>query len=157
MRPASQEFAAGGARGKRCVPVAVHRGNDVLRARRQHDRVPDARSEERGIDLHSPDRPAHVERRTDGASASRARHDSGTTRPRPVISVSSVSGVGAKLPVPADSRAVQAFGSLTSAERRGLTVVWYSLYASTRRLADNESFDDGSKSACTNAEGTRKV
>jgi hypothetical protein len=72
---------------------------------------------------------------------------------RPVTSVSSVSGVGANAPVPTESRAVHPPGALTSADRRGLKKVPYSLWASTRPLAENASHGAGSTSYCANTAG----
>ena len=57
-----------------------------------------------------------------------------SSRDRPAASVSSVSGVGAKKPVPTDSRLVQR-PERASAETRGLKNVPYSLWRSTRPLA----------------------
>src|SRR5262249_37804048 len=48
------------------------------------------------------------------------RFPRGFTWESPVASVSSVNGVGANTPVPVDRRAVNARGSRTSAETRGL-------------------------------------
>src|ERR1700682_6121060 len=53
----------------------------------------------------------------------------------PAACVSSVSGVGAKNPVPTDTRALQPL-LRNNAETRGLTNVPYTLWTSARPLAD---------------------
>src|SRR5688572_19965153 len=77
-------------------------------------------------------------------------------RVRPAASVSSVIGVGPKKPVPIESLLVQR-PARTSADRRGLKNVPYSLWASTRALADRERYRDAVMSYCANAPGTVKV
>ena len=61
---------------------------------------------------------------------------SGASRDRPLSSVSSVKGVGANAPPPTDTRAVHAGDGFSSADTRGLTSVPYSLWTSTRALAE---------------------
>ena len=74
------------------------------------------------------------------ADAVRARSASsavnGASRDSPLSSVSSVNGVGANAPPPTESRAVHAADGLSSAERRGLTSLPYSLWTSRRALAE---------------------
>ena len=74
-------------------------------------------------------------------------------RVRPAASVSSVSGVAAKKPCPTARRLVQP-AERTSAARRGLTNVPYSLCWSTRPLADTDSQGARSMSSCRNTPGT---
>src|ERR1700676_4940793 len=73
-------------------------------------------------------------------------------RVNPAASVSSVNGVGAKNPCPAETRLVQPC-QRNSAESRGLKNVPYWLWKSTRALADTESQRAISMSSCRNTPG----
>src|SRR4029077_8345555 len=68
-------------------------------------------------------------------------------------SVSSVSGVDGKKPAPADAR-LDHDPFFRSAETRGLTKVPYSLWTSTRPLADTDSQLETATSSCANTPGT---
>src|SRR6185295_16604231 len=73
-------------------------------------------------------------------------------RVRPAASVSSVIGVGPKNPVPTESLLIQR-PACTSADRRGLKNVPYSLWTSRRALAERERYLDAVTSYCANAPG----
>src|SRR5688572_32784124 len=77
-------------------------------------------------------------------------------RVRPAASVSSVRGVGPKKPVPTESLLVQR-PARASADTRGLKKVPYSLWTSSRALAESEMFRDAATSYCANAPGTVNV
>ena len=75
-----------------------------------------------------------------------------TSLDKPAASVSSVRGVGAKKPSPAERRLIQPF-QRTSAEIRGLTNVPYRLWKSARALAEMESQAAMLTSSCRNMPG----
>src|SRR4051812_38361955 len=77
-------------------------------------------------------------------------------RVRPAASVSSVIGVGPKKPVPIENLLVQRPACI-SADKRGLKNVPYSLWTSTRALAESERYFDAVTSYCANAPGTVNV
>src|SRR5262245_9627121 len=60
----------------------------------------------------------------------------GNSRERPTASVSSVNGVGANTPVPAETRSVHCCGNRYSADTRGLKKPPYTLWASNLPLLD---------------------
>ena len=78
------------------------------------------------------------------------------SRVRPAASVSSVSGVGPKKPVPTDMRVDQS-PKRSSAETRGLKNQPYSLCRSSRPLIDSASREFTSMSSCTNTPGVVKL
>src|SRR5260370_14499751 len=75
-----------------------------------------------------------------------------TRRVKQGASVSSVNGVGAKNPRPADRRAVQP-SERRSAESRGLRKAPYRLWKSARALAERESQGAISTSSCRKTAG----
>src|SRR5260370_9416871 len=77
-----------------------------------------------------------------------------TRRVKPDASVSSVNGVGAKNPRPADRRAVQP-SERRRAETRGLRKAPYRLWKSARALAETESRGARSTSSCGKTAGRR--
>ena len=81
---------------------------------------------------------------------------SGSTRVRPIASVSSVNGVGAKYPVAAAARTVHPAGRRSSASR-GLKKVPYSLCRSTRPATESVTHSAGANSSCANSDGVTCV
>ncbi len=77
-------------------------------------------------------------------------------RDSPAASVSSVSGVDAKNPCAAERRLVHPSRRKSSA-RRGLKNVPYSLWKSTRALAETDIHDATSMSSWTKRPGTSNV
>src|SRR5947208_742278 len=93
------------------------------------------------------------ERSTEPLRPRSARNGNGIwRRVSPAASVSSVSGVGAKNPCPAETRFVQPC-QRRSAERRGLKNVPYWLWKSARALAETESHGLTVTSSCRNTPG----
>ena len=82
---------------------------------------------------------------------------SGASCESPLSSVSSVNGVGANAPPPIDRRTVHSADGLSSAETRGLTSVPYSLWTSTRALAEIATREPSVISSCANTAGTVKT
>ena len=84
---------------------------------------------------------------------SASRSPATTSRDRPAASVSSVSGVGAKNPRPADTRLVHS-PPRSSTASRGLKKVPYSMWMSSRALAESDIQRATSTSSWTKTPGT---
>ena len=84
---------------------------------------------------------------------SASRPASGASGVSPVSSVSSVNGVGAKAPPPTETRAVHAGVGFSSSDTRGLNSVPYSLWTSSRALADSDAFPPSAIWSCAKIAG----